>query len=49
MSEFDCGWIQDEDWDELVCDECKRCKFYQNQNQYCAGDEKPCKDLIIVV
>ena len=46
MSEFDCGWVQDEDWDELVCDECKSCKYYQDQIRYCTGDEEPCRDRI---
>lgn len=44
VSEFDSGCVQDEDWDELVCEECKTCKYYQNQQCYCAGDEEPCKN-----
>ena len=32
-----------DEYDELVCDECKECYFYQNQNIYCHGEEEPCE------
>ena len=48
MSEFDCNWIQEKDWDELVCEECKTCKYYQNQNRYCAGEEEQCAERMPV-
>ena len=32
------------DYNELVCEECKTCKYYGHQIKYCAGDEEPCAD-----
>ena len=43
MSEFNVGYIEEENWDELVCEECKICKYYQHQLLYCKGDEEPCE------
>ena len=37
--------METEDWDELVCEECKTCKYYQNQKIYCKGEEWPCEDF----